>query len=81
MSPWHDDFKQGKLFLETNLFISHRLILEAVDIGELYKNFKLLDIGVIKSHKEAYRLSSFRSLILLQTEKCRTTLWNRLNIN
>jgi dynein heavy chain len=75
-SPWHDSFLKAKEYLEENLYITNPILCEMIDMWYIYKNFKLIDNNVILEHNDSYRVSSFRSLILLQNEKCRNYLWN-----
>ncbi|KAJ2998719.1 Dynein heavy chain 7, axonemal [Globomyces sp. JEL0801] len=70
-APWHADFIEAKEKLSRLFYSSDPIHREALDLWSIYESQKLIDVAHIKLQKDPYRVSSFRSLVLLQTEKCR----------
>jgi dynein heavy chain len=75
-SPWNQDFQLHKNYLESHLFISHPVLRAMISVWSHFCHVNLLEVGSITSHRDPYRASSFRSQVLVQTEKCRNILWN-----
>jgi dynein heavy chain len=76
LSAWHEEFLKNREYIEKNLHIGNPILCELIELWQNYRSGTLIDISVIKNNSESYRVSSFRSLILLQNEKCRNFLWN-----
>ena len=76
VSPWRDSFLQSKAKIERSLFICHPLFVEILEIWTHYDSTRIVDKQKITTQREAYRIFTFRSLIMVQAEKTRSKLWN-----
>ncbi|KAJ3313775.1 Dynein heavy chain 7, axonemal [Boothiomyces sp. JEL0838] len=73
---WKQQYIESKIYLEHNLFITHPIHHEILSLGFKFSNLQLIETNAIRNQRDPYRVSSFRSLLLLQTEKCRNAVWN-----
>lgn len=70
-TPWRDRFLKTRAWLESNLFITHKLVLEICSLWKKYCNVTLLSVEDLKKNSGSSRPTGFRSNILVQSEKCR----------
>ncbi|KAJ3302063.1 Dynein heavy chain 7, axonemal [Kappamyces sp. JEL0829] len=76
ISPWHQEFLHNRAWLERNLHITHPIMREMLFNWYNFQSTRLMDIDGILTQKDPFRVSSFRSTVLLQTEKCQNFLWS-----
>lgn len=51
-------------------------MLSLVNLWQGFLNLRFLNIQEIDSNKDALRISGFKSMLLVQAEKCRSRLWS-----
>jgi dynein heavy chain len=71
-----EDYLQIKTKLERILHIGHPLLCQVLELWSSYSSTRAIDIPKIRSQKEAFRIFSFRSSIMVHAEKSRAKLWN-----
>jgi dynein heavy chain len=72
----HENFVQSKSKLERILYIGHPLLCRVLELWSTYSSTRAIDIPKIRSQKDAFRIFSFRSSIMVHAEKSRAKLWN-----
>ena len=75
-SPWNGSYVDNRLKMEKNLFISSPVLRNMLEIWSYFAPLRFFNMKDLRGQREGFRLSSFRSLLLVQAEKCRTKLWN-----
>ncbi|KAJ3020398.1 UNVERIFIED_CONTAM: Dynein heavy chain 7, axonemal [Siphonaria sp. JEL0065] len=71
---WQKPFHDAKVKLERNLFISHPCMMRVMEIWSDFETVRFTNVPEIQSQKEPFRIGGFRSMILVQSEKCRESL-------
>jgi dynein heavy chain len=74
-SPWKQSFFENKQKIERKLFITHPLMSSLIILWQDFLNLRFLNLQEIESNKDALRISGFKSMLLVQAEKCRSRLW------
>ncbi|KAJ3154924.1 Dynein heavy chain 7, axonemal [Geranomyces michiganensis] len=75
-SPWRESFLENRLKLEKGLHITSFLMVKMLGLWLEYDSLRFVNLDEIRDQKEAFRISGFRSLILVDAEKCRERLLN-----
>ncbi|KAK5669543.1 hypothetical protein QVD99_003934 [Batrachochytrium dendrobatidis] len=75
-SPWHKSFVENKAKIERLLFISNHALCHLMQTASYFSHLRYVDIKEMRSQRDAFRISSYRSLMLVQAEKCRTKIWH-----
>jgi hypothetical protein len=71
---WIQSFNDSKTKLERLLFIGHPVMLKVLGSWHNFKEQRFIDLKEIQSQKESFRIGGFRSMLLVQSEKCRDKL-------
>ncbi|KAJ3084466.1 Dynein heavy chain 7, axonemal [Rhizoclosmatium hyalinum] len=71
---WQKPFNEAKYKLERSLFVSHPCMMRVMEIWSTFQNVRFTNTNEIQSQKEPFRIGGFRSLMLVQSEKCREAL-------
>ncbi|KAJ3106842.1 Dynein heavy chain 7, axonemal [Phlyctochytrium planicorne] len=71
---WIDQFLETRAKIERTLYISHPVMLHALDVWCDFKDIRFISKQEIQSQKEPFRIGGFRSMLLVQSEKCRDKL-------
>ncbi|KAJ3406762.1 Dynein heavy chain 7, axonemal [Chytriomyces hyalinus] len=71
---WKKPFNDAKCKLEKNLFVTHPCLLRVMEIWEEFQLMRFTNIHEIHTQKESFRIGGFRSMMLVQSEKCREAL-------
>ncbi|TPX60170.1 hypothetical protein SpCBS45565_g07578 [Spizellomyces sp. 'palustris'] len=75
-SPWRHSFLENRAKLEKNLHITHFLMVRMLALWLQFDKLRFVDLDEIQGQREAFRISGFRSLVLVDAEKCRERLLN-----
>ncbi|KAI9097032.1 dynein heavy chain and region D6 of dynein motor-domain-containing protein [Phlyctochytrium arcticum] len=75
-SPWRASFLETRAKLEKILHVTNPLMTKILGLWLQYEKLRFVDLVEIKGQREAYRISGFRSLVLVDAEKCRERLVN-----
>ncbi|RKO94828.1 dynein heavy chain and region D6 of dynein motor-domain-containing protein [Blyttiomyces helicus] len=62
--------------IDRTLYIGHPAMLSILELWQQFHHMRFVDADEIKMQKEAFRISGFRSLLLVQSEKCGEKLRN-----
>jgi dynein heavy chain len=68
------DYNAGKSKVTKSLNISHPLMLKISELWQKYDSIRMMDAKELMAHTGAFKLSTFRSAILVQAEKAREKL-------
>ncbi|KAJ3118419.1 Dynein heavy chain 7, axonemal [Phlyctochytrium bullatum] len=71
---WLAQFRETRHKMEKTLFISHPVMLKALEVWFDFKDLRFINKQEIQSQKESFRIGGFRSMLLVQSEKCRDKL-------
>ncbi|KAI8621842.1 dynein heavy chain and region D6 of dynein motor-domain-containing protein [Chytriomyces sp. MP71] len=71
---WKRPYNDAKMKLEKNLFIGHPCMLRVMDMWIEFQTLRFTNVNEIHAQKESFRIGGFRSLMLVQSEKCREAL-------
>nr|KAJ3422321.1 Dynein heavy chain 7, axonemal [Polyrhizophydium stewartii] len=69
-------FVENRAKIERQLFISAPVLRHLLETWSYFSHLRFANIDEIRSQRDAFRISSFRSLMLVQAEKCRTKIWH-----
>lgn len=75
-SPWRQSFLENRAKLAKWLHITNYLMVNMLSLWLQYEHFRFVDVAEITGQREAFRISGFRSLVLVDAEKCRERLLN-----
>ena len=76
-SPYRESFLESKRLIEKNLFICHPVMQKLIESWASFDHLRLIDKPEIISHKNtAFRMTGFRSMLLVHSEQCRDKLMN-----
>ncbi|KAI8825055.1 dynein heavy chain and region D6 of dynein motor-domain-containing protein [Fimicolochytrium jonesii] len=75
-SPWRETFLENKAKLAKILHITHPLMVKMLELWLQYDKLRFVDIAEVNIQAEPFRISGFRSLVLVNAEKCRERLLN-----
>ncbi|KAJ3210279.1 Dynein heavy chain 7, axonemal [Dinochytrium kinnereticum] len=71
---WLPQFLDTRSKIERTLYISHPVMMKALDIWCDFKELRFVSKYEIQAQKEPFRIGGFRSMLLVQSEKCRDKL-------
>jgi hypothetical protein len=76
---WRKSFAESKAKMEQILHIQHPVMRQLLDLWGKFNHLRLVDIHDFKHHQKAaaFRMTAFRSMMLVQSERCRDKLMNR----
>ena len=73
-SGWEVSFHENKLKIERNLFVGHPVMLQILKLWHDFKDTRFINVQEIRQQREAFRIGGFRSMLLVQSEKCKDRL-------
>ncbi|KAI9202130.1 dynein heavy chain and region D6 of dynein motor-domain-containing protein [Polychytrium aggregatum] len=73
---WKTQFMDAYQKMERNLFITHPLMIRLLETWGIYNSLSFVDVDEIKSNPHAFRVSGFKSMLLVHSEKCRDKMLN-----
>ncbi|KAJ3192416.1 Dynein heavy chain 7, axonemal [Irineochytrium annulatum] len=71
---WMPQFMEARAKMEKNLYIGHPVMMSVLDTWSIFKDIRFINKVEIQSQREAFRIGGFRSMLLVQSEKCRDKL-------
>ncbi|KAJ3385211.1 Dynein heavy chain 7, axonemal [Entophlyctis sp. JEL0112] len=72
---WKKPFSEARARMQRSLFIMHPTLLQMVALwNSEFESWRFINATEICLHKEPFRIGGFRSLVLVQSEKCREAL-------
>ncbi|KAH9266776.1 hypothetical protein BASA84_000973, partial [Batrachochytrium salamandrivorans] len=75
-SPWHTSFVENKAKIERLLMISSHVLCHLLETASHFSHMRLVNVNEMQSQRDAFRVSSYQSLMLVQAEKCRAKIWH-----
>ncbi|KAJ3284862.1 Dynein heavy chain 7, axonemal, partial [Borealophlyctis nickersoniae] len=75
-SPWRESFLETRTKIDRILFIGHPAMLRILDLWSQHHKVRFVDVDEIRNQREPFRISGFRSILLVHSEKCRDRLLN-----
>ncbi|RKP19583.1 hypothetical protein ROZALSC1DRAFT_28837, partial [Rozella allomycis CSF55] len=75
-APWHESFVANKKRLEGHLMIGHPAMIRILELSGVVDHIRLCDTHEILKSAQKLRLTSFKSMVLVQSEVCRDRLVN-----
>ncbi|KAJ3127539.1 Dynein heavy chain 7, axonemal [Nowakowskiella sp. JEL0407] len=75
-SGWRESFLENRSKIEKSLHVTNIAMGKILQLWVDYENIRLIVIDEIYSHTAAFRISGFRSLLLVHSEICRYKIYN-----
>jgi dynein heavy chain len=75
---WHKTYVDNKLKIERTLHVIHPVMRKLLTLWDDYNHVRLIDVNDFKIHQKTapFRMTAFRSMMLVQSERCREKLLN-----
>ncbi|KAJ3333612.1 Dynein heavy chain 7, axonemal [Blyttiomyces sp. JEL0837] len=71
---WLTLFRDARAKMERNLYICHPVMIRILELWSDFRELRFVNLHEIRTQREAFRIGGFRSMILVQSEKCRDKL-------
>ena len=75
-SQWRYTFIDVKAKIERNLYLGHNIMRRILNLWVDFSELRMINIKPIRNNPSAFRLTEYRSLLLVHSEHCRDRLLN-----
>jgi dynein heavy chain len=81
-SGWRKGYLETREKISRTLYLTHPLMLKILKLWSQYDSLRLVDTADIRHHEStAFRMTGFRSMLLLFSEKCRDQILNGYSLS